>query len=244
MKKRTIVLLACTICSVSLGKLYAQTGGTIKNTNPGGIYIKGGWNLANITKDESGSVNSKTNLSTFNVGVMGDIPLNDMFSIQTGLFLQGRGAKTDQYFNESHSDYLKTRFRPLYLQVPADFAVKIPISEGCRVFLGAGPYVEMGIGGKAKVESSIAGVTTSTSTNIKFNNDDPTTSGQEGARYDRLKRFGVGINAIGGIEAGRFIVGVGYDWGLTKINSTQTNSSANDKNKYRTFSVNLGVRLN
>jgi hypothetical protein len=247
MKKRTIVFVACAFCCIGLGKLYAQTTTSesgIKTTNPGGIYIKGGWNLANITKDESGSINSKTNLSTFNVGVLGDIPLNDMFSVQTGLFLQGRGAKTDQYFNDSHTDYLKTRFKPLYLQLPVDFAVKIPLGNDVRLFLGAGPYVEMGIGGKAKTELSIAGVTTSSSSTIKFNDDDPTTSQQEGARYDRLKRFGFGINGVGGIEAGRFMVGVGYDWGLTKINSTQTNSDANDKNKYRTFSVNVGVRLN
>ncbi len=102
----------------------------------------------------------------------------------------------------------------------------------------------MGIGGKSKVISKVAGVETTSSTSIKFNNDDPTTGDQEGARYDRLKRFGFGINALAGIEFSRFTLGAGYDWGLTKINSTETNNSENDKNKFRTFSLNLGVRLN
>ena len=77
---------------------------------------------------------------------------------------------------------------------------------------------------------------------IKFNNDDPTTSEQEGARYDRLKRFDFGLNGLAGIEVDRFSIGVNYGYGLTKITSTQTDNS-NDKNKYRTLSVGVGVRL-
>lgn len=252
MKKRTIVLVAGIICLASTASIaqYNTTttpsGTTVTSPNPGGIYLKGGWNLANISVNNDGSVNDKHNLSSFNVGFLGDIPVADMLSIQTGLFLQGRGAKTDYYLDESnHGDnYYKTRFRPLYLQVPADLVLKIPVSNSARLFVGAGPYVEMGIGGKSKVESSIAGVTSSSSTDIKFNNDDPTTGDQEGARFDRLKRFGFGVNALAGVEFNRFILGAGYDLGLTKINSTQTNNSANDKNKYRTFSLNLGIRLN
>lgn len=251
MKKRTIALMAGIIGFASI-QSFAQTTTTttttsgVTNTNPGGIYIKGGWNLANISKDGDGTISDKHTLSSFNIGVLGDIPLNDMFSVQTGLFLQGRGAKTDAYLDESNKDdnYTKTRFRPLYLQVPADFVIKVPLANSTRFFIGAGPYVEMGIGGKTKVDTKIAGVTTSSSSTIKFNDDDPTTGDQEGARYDRLKRFGFGLNAVAGVEFNRFTVGAGYDWGLTKINSTQTDNSSNDKNKYRTFSINLGIRLN
>ena len=100
----------------------------------------------------------------------------------------------------------------------------------------------MGVGGTQKKETSFAGVTSSSTDNIKFNNDDPTTGEQEGARYDRLKRFDFGLNGLAGIEVNRFSIGVNYGYGLTKINSTQTNNS-NDKNKYRTLSVGVGVRL-
>ena len=33
------------------------------------------------------------------------------------------------------------------------------------------------------------------------------------------------------------------DLALTKINSTQSNNSADDKNKYRTVSISLGIPL-
>jgi hypothetical protein len=71
----------------------------------------------------------------------------------------------------------------------------------------------MGIGGKSKTESSLLGVKSSTSETIKFNNDNPLTDEQEGARYDRLKKFDVGINALAGIEISRFALGVNYGWG-------------------------------
>ncbi|WP_158559347.1 porin family protein [Deminuibacter soli] len=246
MKKTSIAIMAGIISLASLKATAQSTTSATTNTNPGGIYLKGGWNLANISTNGDGTISDKHTLSSFNVGVLGDIPLNDMFSVQTGLFLQGRGSKTDYFADPNNKDnnYVKTRFRPLYLQIPADFVIKVPLSNQARVFLGAGPYVEMGIGGKSKVETNVGGVVTTSSSTIKFNDDDPTTGDQEGARYDRLKRFGVGINALAGVEFNRIAVGVGYDWGLTKINSTQTDNGANDKNKYRTFSVNLGIRLN
>ena len=78
---------------------------------------------------------------------------------------------------------------------------------------------------------------------IEFNNDDPTTSQQEGAAYDKLKRFDYGANFGGGINLGDVILKANYGLGLAKINSTQTNNSENDKDKYRTISISLGIPL-
>ncbi|MBN9298942.1 MAG: PorT family protein [Filimonas sp.] len=242
MKKKSLILAAL-LAGISCTGLFAQT--TTGSLNPGGFYIKGGLNLSNISTNNDGSVDKAKTLSNFNVGIMGDIPLMDALSFQTGLYLTGKGSKTEAYLNSNNKDdnYSKTRFNPLYLELPANLVAKIPISQDARIFIGAGPYVAMGIGGKTKVETKILGTTSTSEENIKFNDDDPTTSQQEGARYDRLKRFDFGLNGTAGIEAGRILLGVNYGYGLTKINSTETNNSANDKNKYRVWSINLGVRL-
>ena len=50
------------------------------------------------------------------------------------------------------------------------------------------------------------------------------------------------INALAGVEVDRFTIGINYGLGLTDIHSTN-NSSDNNKNKYRTFSVGVGFRL-
>lgn len=233
------------IGAVITGSLFAQQTQTKElKPNPGGIYIKGGYNAANVSVTQNGSVNDSKTLSTFHAGVIGDIPLASFLSFQTGLLLNGQGSKATTYLDASnHSDnFVKETFNPLYLQLPANLVFKVPLGTDFRLYAGAGPYAQMGIGGKTKVTSTVAGVETVTSHDIKFNNDNPLTDPQEDASYNKLKRFDFGINALAGIEISRFSVGVGYGWGLTKIRSTQTDNST-DNNKFRTFSIGLGVRL-
>ena len=236
--------LTAVVAAIGVNAKAQHADAKITNPNPGGIYIKGGYNAANISINGNGDVDDAHTLNTFHAGVIADIPLAPVFSFQTGLMLNGQGSKTNHYIdNNNHDDnYVKTKFNPLYLQLPASAVLKFPICNNARIYVGAGPYVEMGVGGTQKKETSFAGVTSSSTDNIKFNNDDPTTGEQEGARYDRLKRFDFGLNGLAGIEVNRFSIGVNYGYGLTKINSTQTNNS-NDKNKYRTLSVGVGVRL-
>jgi len=242
MKKKACSLLAVVL--IIAGSTFAQETSTATKVNPGGIYIKGGYNAANISVKKDGSVNDAKTLSTFNVGFIGDIPLAPVLSFQTGLYLNGHGAKSTYYVEPgNHADnYVKSTFNPLYLELPANLVLKFPLGDDVRLYAGAGPYAAMGIGGGSKTESSFAGVVTNSSNTIKFNNDDPFTDEQEGARYDRLKRFDFGLNGLAGFEFSRFMLGVNYGLGLTKINSTQTNNST-DNNKYLTFSVNVGVRL-
>ncbi len=247
MKNRLILLLA--VSAITAGTAQAQTTTTTTSThdaNPGGIYIKGGYNLANISTNNDGTSDGAKGLSTFHAGAVVDIPLAPMLSLQPGLLLTGKGSKANYYVDpNNHSDnYVKSKFNPLYLELPVNLLVKFPIGNDARIFAGAGPYAAMGIGGKSKTEVSSGGVVTTTSRDIKFNNDDPLTPEQEGARYDRLKKFDFGINALAGVEFNRFLVGVNYGWGLEKLNSTQTNNTQNGNNKYRTLSVSLGVRLN
>lgn len=212
-------------------------------SNPGGFYLKGGVNFSNISTTSDGSVNSANSLTTFNAGFTGDIPLASMVSLQTGLYLNGKGSKTESYFdaNDHSHNYFKVKFNPLYLELPANLVLKFPMDEASRFYAGAGPYVAMGIGGKVKGTQNFGGVTSTYEQNIKFNNDDPTTSGQEDAGVNKLRRFDYGVNFLAGFEFQRYMVGVNYGLGLAKIGSKQDNT--NDKNKYRVFSVNLGVRF-
>jgi hypothetical protein len=62
--------------------------------NPGGIYIKGATNAANISVNKDGTTNDAKTLSTFHIGAIADIPLAPVLSFQTGLLLTGKGAKS------------------------------------------------------------------------------------------------------------------------------------------------------
>ena len=121
--------------------------------------------------------------------------------------------------------------------------MKLPIQDNIGVFLHAGPYAAMGIAGKTKYESSFLGVTSDKDEKIKFNKDDPTTPEQEGAAYDRLKKFDFGLNLGGGLDLGKVMVKLNYGMGFNKIISTNTDNENNDKSKYRTLSLSLGIPL-
>jgi len=233
--KRIIILFAAIttgLFATAQTEVVATTSAHV--VNPGGFYLKGGVNFANISVNNNGAADAANQLTTFNIGFIGDIPLADMLSFQMGILANGEGAKTT---NSTQSS--TTTMNPWYLQVPASLVLKLPITGDSRFFFGAGPYVQMGIGGRETTTTAA----TSSSSDIKFNNDDPSTTQQEDASFDKLKRFDVGINYMAGIETGDFMVGVNFDQGLTKINSTQSNNSANDNNKFRTFSINVGFRL-
>jgi len=208
------------------------------------VYVQGGVNLANISIGKSGETENNNMLTTFNAGILGRFNLSTVFDLETGLLLDGRGSKANTYFTNSTEDnYVKSTFNPLYLEVPLNLVFRIPLQKNTNVFFNAGPYAAMGIAGKSKLETRIFGSTTNSESNIKFSNDDPTTTQQEDAGYNKLKRFDYGVNVGGGVDLGKVLLKINYGMGFAKINSTESDNSANDKNKYRTVSISLGIPL-
>jgi len=207
------------------------------------FYVQGGLNLANITKNSSGHTESNNLLASFNAGFMTRFGLSETVDLESGLLLTGHGSKAESYFNGGN-DYVKSTFNPLYLELPLNIVFTIPLEKKSGVFFNAGPYVAMGIGGKSKTDSKFGPLTSSSSSSIKFSNDDPFTSEQDDASYDKLKRFDYGLNFGGGFKFEHLILKVNYGLGLAKINSTESNNSADEKNKYRTVSISVGIPLN
>src|SRR5438874_193912 len=93
------------------------------------VYVQGGLNLANITKTKSGETQKNNILPTFNVGVLARFGLSDVFDLESGVLLDGRGAKSNTYLNSNNTDdnYYKTKFNPFYVEVPLNAVVKFPL---------------------------------------------------------------------------------------------------------------------
>jgi len=227
MKRLLIVLLVSGMVSSAKAQLF---------------YAQGGVNLANITKNGDGDTEDNNMLTSFNVGFMGRFGLSKTIDLESGLLLTGRGSKAETYFNGG-SDYVKAKFNPLYVELPVNLVVNIPLESSVKLFFNAGPYAAIGVGGKSKLQTKIGPVESSSSSNIEFSNDDPFTSEQDDAAYDKLKRFDFGLNAGVGLDLKSIIIKANYALGLTKINSTESNNSADDKNKYRTLSLSVGIPL-
>jgi hypothetical protein len=112
-----------------------------------------------------------------------------------------------------------------------------------RLFVGAGPYVAVGISGKNKVDGKLSGASFHSEKNIRWSNDDPfTLDFEEGAGYGIMKRFDYGFNGMIGIQFLHVVLSLNYGYGLAKLQSG-TNSEADDENKHRVISLTVGLKL-
>ncbi|MBO9633795.1 MAG: PorT family protein [Chitinophagaceae bacterium] len=228
--KQLIIIVAA--CAISMGAMAQQSK----------VFVKGGLNLANISKNSSGEVDDANTLASFHVGFMADLPVGQYFAIQPGLLFTGKGSKI-QNGNPSDNNYYKATTNPLYIELPVNAVVKIPLETSSQLFVGAGPYAAMGVGGKRKIEGKVLGVSYSRKDNIEFSNDDPTTfNKEEGAGLGIMRRFDFGLNATAGLILNKFLVQVNYGWGLTKLQSGADNGEDN-KNKHRVLSLSVGIGL-
>lgn len=206
-----------------------------------GLILKGGVNLANVSVTSNGRVDDAKQLTSFHVGVVGDVAISKFFSFQPGILLTGKGSKTESG-TESDANFYRAKTNPLYIEIPANLVVKLPVSSQTKLFFGAGPYLGIGVAGKNKGEGKYLGIGFETENDIKFSNDDPTTLDyEEGAGFNILKRFDYGLNATAGFEFDKVLLGVNYGHGLSKLQSGSNNSD--DYNKHRVWSFSLGIKL-
>jgi len=207
-------------------------------------YLKAGVNFANVSYNSNGEVDDASMLTSFHVGIIGDWTIAKVFGIQTGLLFTGKGSKL-QSGSPNDLTYYKATTNPLYIELPVNAVLKFPLSsdDESAFFVGAGPYIAIGIAGKHKIEGKYAGVAFSSKDNIEFSNDDPTTfNNEEGAGLGVMKRFDYGLNGTAGFQFKGGLIGVNYGYGLAKLQSG-SGSSDDNKNKHRVLSITLGIKL-
>ena len=204
--------------------------------------LKAGVNLANVSITDNGNIDDANMLTSFQVGLVGDIHVTSLLYFQPGLVFTGKGSKIE-IGRPSENLYMKQTSNPFYIEVPANFVIKLPFNNESHFFVGAGPYGAIGIAGKAKSDANVLGFTSSSEHNIEFSNDDPSTFGaEEGAGLGVLKRFDYGLNGIIGIEGKKLVLSAGYGLGLAKLQSG-SNSGEDNNNKHRVLSFTVGVKL-
>ena len=229
MKQKLIILSAFLLMSIIAVQAQKSTA-----------VLRAGVNIANVTKTNDGSIDDANSLTSFQVGLIGDIHLASILYLQPGVIFTGKGSKT-QSGNTSDATYYRATSNPYYIEVPANLVIKTP--GPIKFFAGAGPYLAIGVAGKNKVDGKFLGASFSSEKNIEWSNDDPATFDyEEGAGYGIMKRFDYGFNGTAGIETKKAVLSVNYGLGLAKLQSG-SNSSADDKNKHRVLSFTVGVKL-
>jgi hypothetical protein len=214
----------------------------MSNANAQNAQIKAGVNLANVSVDDDGNVDDANMLTSFQVGITGDVHLASILYLQPGIFFTGKGSKLE-IGRPTENFYAKQTTNPFYIEVPVNFVIKLPFNDESHFFFGAGPYGAVGIAGKAKTDRKVLNFTSHTENNIEFSNDDPSTFGEEeGTGLGVLKRFDYGLNGVVGVEGKSLVLSAGYGLGLAKLQSG-SNSSSDNNNKHRVLNFTVGFKL-
>jgi hypothetical protein len=167
----------------------------------------------------------------FHLGVVAGIPVAPDFYFQPGLSFTTKGAKSkDQFLGLDMS----AEYNLSYFELPLNFLYKPVLGNG-HFFLGFGPYLAYGIGGKAKFTIE----NTSTEDKIVFAKD---YNSQNPYDWKYFKHLDYGGNIFFGYELNSGIsLQVDTQLGMAKINSEKTPSS---KTEFRNTGFGLSVGYN
>lgn len=165
------------------------------------ISVRGGFNLSQYRYINEGEVmhekGAKLNPG-FNVGPILEIPLKNMFFLETGLLFTTKGEKvsgdvmgTEDYFQRENLSYL---------EMPVLCKVAVPVRK-IKFFAQAGPYIGKAIIGKRTIEIG----------NSVLEKDGDIHWGKE------LSRFDYGISFGAGVKYAKYQIGVSYEMGLKDI---------------------------
>lgn len=195
--KKLLLVFTCAVSALTMSAQRASSSSSSffsTEKADGGVQfgIRAGLNLANISFKEDGYSYSPKSNTTFHVGVIADIPLMQSLYVQTGLFLQNKGAKEE-------GEGYKTTLTPMYLQIPVLASYRYDFSDALQLQVNVGPYFAYGIGGKWKEEED------GESYEVDFFDDG-------------IKRFDCGLQVGGGLTfAQHYYLGVAYEFGFINI---------------------------
>lgn len=195
--------------------------GVFAQGQPLGFGLKAGVNFPKYHfsgENSTAELNSTTN---FHVTAFMDAPLSSNFSVQPGISLQGKGAKLMEgsFFGNEFDVTQNT----MWVEVPVNFVAKLPTANVGHIFIGAGPYVGVGLSGKNKVAS---GDSSEELGDFKF------------GKNEDQKGFDFGVNFIGGYQLSSGLqINAGYGLGLLDI-APENNGSVKQTN--RVFSAGIG----
>lgn len=221
---RLVILWLLTLSSIGL---YAQI--TDKSSTSFGLIA--GVNFQNLTGEDAEGRNLENEMIIgFHGGVNIQFPVAPEFFFQPGILFTTKGAKHT-------SDLVTSTYNFSYLEVPLNLVYKGYLGNGF-VFLGLGPYIAYGIGGKATHKTDLGTL----ESDIEFMNvvemDDPLT-------VTYIKTLDAGGNIFAGYEiASGISLQLNAQLGMIKINPEDKRITDDRTSLKNTgFGLSLGYRF-
>ncbi len=201
------------------------------------IGVHGGVNINNISNTAGGKLDNSSSLQSFHVGVMGNIPVF-IFSFQPGLMVTGKGGRITFGDEAGSGDYFVAETNPWYLEIPATFNFNLHFGDASGMYLGAGPYAAIGIGGTNRVYGRQEGTTFAHNDKITFDGEKGTTP-EHGGAYSSFNKFDYGARFNAGLFLTHMHLGVFYDQGISRANRI-SNPDQNDTMRFGTLGFSAG----
>ncbi len=189
--------------------------------------VKGSFNMYNLSsKDNDGKKIESSMIPAFDAGAFVEIPIAPEFYFRPELYFATKGAKSKNQTPES-------KINLSYIVLPLNFLYKSDLSGG-KVFIGIGPYLALGVGGKISSGSN--------DYKIKFKND-VTMNDLETSLY--YKPIDFGANLIAGYEfKNKISLAINTSLGLTNIESKVDGKQADSSTKNNGFGLTIGYQFN
>jgi len=160
----------------------------------------------------------------FHAGLSADFPLNKVLSFEPGIMFSSKGAKSSGNDAGYRHDAIVALY---YLDIPLLLKAGTAISEGIQIYAAAGPYTGVGLFGKSKITSEFNGEEEYREMDVEWGNAE-----------DEIKRIEFGVTFGAGLEIGSFLIGAGYDLGITDIsNISETHDDFDFKNRVLRFTA-------
>jgi hypothetical protein len=210
-------------------------GVSAKSQNNGVSFgLRGGVNLQNINgKDLNGDKLELNMVTRFHAGVVVSIPIAPDFYFQPGLLYSAKGARSSSDFRGLD---MAAEYNISYVDLPVNFLYRPALGNG-HFFLGFGPYIAYGIGGKAKFTVD----NTSTEEKIVFGNEYESLNPYD---WKYFKRLDYGANLFFGYEfSSGLSLQINTQLGLAKINAENTTYPDN-KSEFRNTGFGLSLGYN
>jgi len=190
MKKAICLFAAVLFLSVTTQSFAQLKFGAVAGLNMASMNGKG----VDAMVDQG--LSTKTTFS-FNVGGIAEYSLSDVYGLNSGLILSGKGLTLEK-------GDVTNSITPLYLEIPVNAYYKLNVGN-YKVHLFAGPYLAFGIGGKIKTTGT--GTPNDKSADIKFGS----------AADSNLASTDFGLNIGAGIEVSNMLISLQYGMGLSNI---------------------------
>ena len=201
-------------------------------------HVIAGLNSGTFSIKENGGIDEVDRLTRYHAGFLATVPLSRSWAFQPGAVFANRGAKTELYLsnNVTTDNYYKLKTRVHYIEVPLNILFRRQVNPGVALFIGAGPYMAVAVGGTNGGERRVSGNSSHFEQGIEFTNR---FTGEDLYQpVSTMERFDYGANAVAGAELKRFMLRFQYGYGLADVFADE---AVDMKNRF--FSMSLGFRL-